>query len=95
MDKYGEYLNKIRGTGGQPDFDRMYENIEAKTRQDKVFSSAPGIVASLAVLFIAGLLYYFIFIPVSGDPVRSYVFEKDTVENDLVASYVFMDDGTF
>ena len=94
MMDYKDYISRLKESGGEVDYDRMYSKIRGR------LSSRPRtrlvLAGALALLFISSALYFNSVILSQNDEVfMSYVFEQESIEGPLL-SYVFEDaNGTF
>jgi hypothetical protein len=86
MDKYNDYLERIKGVRSGVDFDKLY--IKITQRKRNAFLPA---VASLAVaaVFVAVISFYFLRPVMVEDSILSYLTGEETVNGSQLIAYVF------
>ena len=86
MEKYDDYVEKIKRMRSGVDFDKMYVGITR--RKMSLLFPAVASLAAVAV-FVAVISVYF-FRPVSfNDPILSYITGEEKVDGSQLISYVF------
>jgi hypothetical protein len=95
MEKYTEYIGELKKGTVPPDYDRLYQKIEARLAPAKAGWPVKPLlsVALVAMLFILALPFIRQGnVPVPGDnELLAYVFQNDTAPAPDVVSYIFQD----
>jgi len=86
MDKYDDYVEKVKGMRGGVDFDKMYVKIAQRKRG--VLFPAVASLAAVAV-FVIVVSAYFLRPAAVDDSILSYLNGEETVNGSQLISYVF------
>jgi hypothetical protein len=96
MISYDEYVNKIRGSEPEADFNRLYQAIGQKITSRQKFRTRSALAGVVAMLVIGFAAYFSYPLLLGGNgQLLSYVFDQQPeVTDGPVIDYVFSDTGT-
>ena len=90
MRSYDEYINKLKKSEFEANYDKMYAQIE-----DKIEQKAPrfklALASAIAVLLISFALFYnySAYYSEEGELLSSYINEQEEINGNMVFDYIY------